>query len=331
MLSYSLRRVLGMIPMLIGISLMTFLVLRLAPGEPVDQAAAFMDAQVDPLVHERLRAIYGLDRPLGEQFVDWMSRVARLDFGLSMSTDRRPVTDKVMEALPITIGFNVASLLLVLLLSIPLGVYSAVRSGSAWDRALTVLVFVGFSTPSFWLALMLMLLLGVQLGVLPVSWAGMPAWGQVSTWVWTVELFRHAAVPLFCMSFGSLAVFSRYMRASMRDVLGQDFVLAARARGRSIWPAVWRHAFPNALLSIITLLGFSLPGLISGSVILETVFAIPGMGRLFFEAVFARDYTMIMGMLTIGAVLTLFGNLLADLGYAWADPRIRQQTEGSGG
>lgn len=324
-----LRRLLGMAPMLLGISIVSFGVLHLAPGDPVDQAGAFMNAEVDPQAQQRLREIYGLDQPLHVQFADWLGRLARLDFGVSMSTDRRPVIEKVMEALPVTLGFNIVSLLLVLLVAIPVGVHSAVRAGSRADRLLTVLVFVGFSTPSFWLALMLMMLLGVQLGWLPVSWAGMPRWGDVGLGVWLVELVRHGVVPMFCMSFGALAGFSRYMRASMREALGQDYVLAARARGRSEWGAVWRHAFRNGLLPLITLLGLSLPGLIGGSVILETVFAIPGMGRLFFDAVYGRDFTTIMGILTMGAVLTLVGNLLADLGYAMADPRIRRRTEGS--
>lgn len=327
--AWLLRRLAGMVPMLIGISLVSFAVLHLAPGDPVDQAGAFMNAEIDPLAQQRLREVYGLDRPLHVQFVDWLGRMARLDFGVSMSTDRRPVLDKVLEALPVTLGFNAVSLLLVLLIAVPVGVHSAVRAGSRIDRLLTVVVFVGFSTPSFWLALMLMMLLGVQLGWLPVSWAGMPRWGEVGVAAWFGALLRHGAVPMFCMSFGALAGFSRYMRASMRDALGQDYVLAARSRGRSEWGAVWRHAFRNALLPLITLLGLSLPGLIGGSVILETVFAIPGMGRLFFDAVYGRDFTTIMGILTMGAVLTLVGNLLADVGYALADPRIRRQTEGS--
>jgi peptide/nickel transport system permease protein len=318
-----------MVPMLIGISLVSFAVLHLAPGDPVDQAGAFMNAEVDPQAQARLREVYGLDRPLHVQFVDWLGRMARLDFGVSMSTDRRPVLDKVLEALPVTLGFNIISLLLVLAIAIPVGVHSAVRSGSRIDRLLTVVVFVGFSTPSFWLALMLMMLFGVQLGWLPVSWAGMPRWGEVGFGTWLAALVEHGVVPMFCMSFGALAGFSRYMRASMRDALGQDYVLAARSRGRSEWGSVWRHGFRNALLPLITLLGLSLPGLIGGSVILETVFAIPGMGRLFFDAVYGRDFTTIMGILTMGAVLTLVGNLLADVGYALADPRIRRQTEGS--
>lgn len=327
MTRYLIARLLGMIPMLIGISLLSFMIMQLAPGSPVEQAGAFMNAEASEQMGQTFRELYGLDRPLLEQYGDWLSRLVRLDFGLSMSLDRRPVLDKIVEALPLTVALNALSLLLVLALSIPIGVFSAARQQSIADRILTVIVFVGFSTPSFWLALLLMMLFGIQLGWLPVSWAGMPRLGEVSTWVWFQEAVRHSILPVFCYSFGGLAVFSRYMRASMRDVLGTEFMTAARARGWSEWQAIWRHAFPNALLPLITLLGLSLPGLIGGSVILEQVFAIPGMGRLFWEAVMSRDYTLVMGVLTIGAVLTLIGNLLADIGYAVADPRIRHQQE----
>lgn len=329
MWSYLLKRLLGMVPMLVGISLISFMVLQLAPGKPTDQAGAMMAADVDARVYEQLNEIYGLDRPLHEQYWSWLTRMVQLDFGRSMSVDRRPVIDKIAEAAPLTIGLNLASLGLILLFSIPLGVFSAVRSGSWLDRLLTVFVFVGFSTPSFWLALILMMVLGVQLGWLPVSWAGMPDHGAVPFGTWCVELLRHGLLPVFTMSFAALAVFSRYMRASMREAMSQEFVLSARAKGMDEWRAVWGHAFPNALLPLITLLGLTVPTLIGGSVILETVFAIPGMGRLFINSVYIRDYTLIMGNLTIVAVLTLLGNLLADLGYGLADPRIRQQTEGA--
>jgi peptide/nickel transport system permease protein len=330
-LAYATRRLLGMLPMLVGVSMVSFAVIRLAPGKPTDQAEMFMNARVDPTVYARLQEIYGLDKPLPVQYWNWLGRVARLDFGLSMSLDRRPVLDKIVEALPITVALNAVSMTLVLIIAIPIGVISAAKPGSLLDRALTVFVFLGFSTPAFWLALMLMIVLGVQLQWLPISWAGMPRWGQVSTAEYLIELLRHGAIPMICYTFGGLAALSRYMRAGTREALSQDYVLTARAKGLRPRAAVWGHAVPNALLPIITILGLMVPGIIGGSVILEQVFAIPGMGRLIWEAVVSRDYTLIMGELTIVAVLTLVGNLLADLGYGLADPRIRQQTEGLSG
>lgn len=314
--------------MLLGISIISFATMHLAPGSPMEHASAFASSDASSDTSKIFRELYGLDKPLHQQFGDWLWRMLQLDFGDSMSLDRRPVSQKIGEALPITIALNLISLTIALALAIPLGVYSAARPNSRWDRLLTGFVFVGFSTPKFWLALMLMMLLGVQWGILPISWAGMPRFGDVSLgdYLWSVA--RHGVIPLICYSIGELAVFSRFVRSSMREALSQDYIVAARAKGLSEWGTVWRHAFPNALLPTITLLGLTLPSLIGGSVILEQVFAIPGMGRLFWEAVFTRDYTLMMGVLTIGAVLTLVGNLLADLGYGFADPRIRQQTEG---
>lgn len=324
------KRLLGLVPLLIGISLISFAVLQLAPGKPTDLPLEFSGTRVDPAVYQKLSQIYGLDQPLPIQYWNWLKRMAVLDFGLSMSLDRRPVIDKIAEALPLTIALNVISLAVVLAVSIPLGVYSAVRRGRWLDRVLTVFVFVGFSTPSFWLALMLMIVLGVHLGWLPISWTGMPRWGEVDAVTYLTAAARHGVLPIFCYSFGAFAAFSRYMRASMREALSQDYVVTARAKGASEWGTVWRHAFPNALLPIITLLGLTLPSLIGGSVVLEQVFAIPGMGRLFWEAVLSRDYTLIMGVLSMGAVLTLAGTVLADIGYALADPRIRSRAEGQG-
>lgn len=327
MLAYAMRRTLAMIPMLIGISLISFLVMNLAPGAPMENIHAFGDARASTQVVDTFRQMYGLDRPWYEQYWQWLKRLAHFDFGMSLSLDRRPVSDKIWEALPLTIALNCISLALSLALAIPIGVFSALRRNSRLDRGLTLFVFVGFSTPKFWLALMLMMLFGIHLGWLPISWAGMPRWADVTWYDYAAAACRHGAIPIVCYSIGELALFSRFMRASMRDVLNSEYIVAARAKGLAEWPTVWRHAFPNALLPTITLLGLTLPSLIGGSVILEQVFAIPGMGRLFWESVTMRDYTLLMGVLTMGAVLTLFGNLLADIGYGLADPRIRQQTE----
>jgi len=202
MLRYALRRILAMIPLMIGICMVSFLILQLAPGSPTEQAQAFMNAEADPQVYDRLNELYGLDRPLYVQFLDWLRRVATLDFGLSMSTDRRPVLEKIGEALPLTLTLNIVSLLLVLLISLPLGVYSAVRSGGWLDRVLTVFVFVGFSTPSFWLALLLMMLFGTMLGWLPISWTDMPRWGQVGAGTYIREAVAHGVLPVLAAICG---------------------------------------------------------------------------------------------------------------------------------
>lgn len=320
---YLLRRLLLMIPLLIGITLISFTVIHLAPGEPTD-----MQTQLNPEagteLEQRLREQYGLDRPLLVQYGDWLGRLVQLDFGRSFAQDHRPVRDKILERLPVTLLINVLAMGLILLVAVPLGVLSAVRRRSLFDKGTTVFVFIGFATPSFWLALLLMDSLGVQLGWLPV--AGIKSLGHEYMGplqkVW--DTTRHLLLPVLVSAFGGLAGMSRYMRATMLDVIRQDYILTARAKGLSQRLVIWRHGLRNALLPVITLLGLSVPGLIGGSVIFETIFAIPGMGKLFYDGVMMRDYPLIMGIVVIGAILTLLGNLLADIGYALADPRIRR-------
>ena len=323
MLRYLAKRLLMMLPLLLGITLISFVVIHLAPGEPTDmQTDLNPEASVE--LKERLRAQYGLDEPLLVQYGQWLGRLARLDFGTSFSQDRRPVLQKIVERLPITILINVLSIGVILAISLPLGILSATRRNSGFDRATTVLVFLGFATPSFWLALLLMDSLGVRLGLFPI--AGLKSVGhEYLSWgrqFW--DMAHHLVLPVFVSAFGGLAGFSRYMRSNMLEVIRQDYILTARAKGLSERVVIYRHALRNALLPVITILGLSVPGLIGGSVIFETIFAIPGMGKLFYDGVMMRDYPLIMGILVIGAVLTLVGNLLADLCYALADPRIRK-------
>ncbi|MDY0190491.1 MAG: ABC transporter permease [Desulfuromonas sp.] len=322
MILFLTKRLLLMVPLLLGITLISFVVIHLAPGEPTDmQTELNPDAGVE--LKTRLRAQYGLDKPLTEQYFLWIKRLVQLDFGTSFSQDHRPVWDKIVERLPITVLINVLSVGLILLIAIPLGILSATKRNSMFDRWTTLLVFLGFATPSFWLALLLMDYLGVYLGWFPIS--GIKSLGydylSPSGQVW--DVIHHLLLPVMVSAFGGLAGFSRYMRSNMLEVIQQDYILTARAKGLSEWTVIAKHALRNALLPIITILGLSVPGLIGGSVIFESIFAIPGMGKLFYDGVMMRDYPLIMGVLVIGAVLTLVGNLLADVGYALADPRIR--------
>jgi peptide/nickel transport system permease protein len=324
MLLYIGKRLLLMLPLLLGITLISFVVMHLAPGEPTDlQTQLNPEASVE--LKERLRAQYDLDKPLLVQYGKWLGRLARFDFGDSFSQDRRPVTTKIAERLPITILISVLSIVLILAVSIPIGVISAVRRNSNFDRLTTVFVFVGLATPSFWLALLLMDLLGVRWGLFPIS--GIKSLGHeyLSPLSQMVDFLHHLVLPVFVAAFGGLAGFSRYMRGNMLEVVRQDYIQTARAKGLPEGAVIWRHALRNALLPLITILGLAVPGLIGGSVIFETIFAIPGMGKLFYDGVLMRDYPLIMGILVIGAVLTLLGNMIADLCYALADPRIRHR------
>lgn len=321
---YIVKRIAFMIPILIGITIICFTVMHLAPGSPTDLQTQ-MNPRASAELKARLRAMYDLDQPIHVQYWLWLKRIAVLDFGRSFSPDRRPVADKIMERLPITIAINLLSLLAILATAIPLGVMGAVHRGSLFDNATSIFVFVGFAMPTFWLALLLMILFGIHLGWLPISGIRSLNYEYLPPIAAIWDLIKHLILPVLLSAFGGLAGFSRFMRANMLEVIRQDYILTARAKGLPDKVVIYRHALRNALLPVITLLGLSVPGLIGGSVIFETIFAIPGMGQLFYMAVMARDYPTVMGILFIGAILTLLGNLLADVGYAWADPRIRVQ------
>ncbi len=321
MMRYVVKRILGLIPLFFGITLISFFIMHLAPGKPSDLQTQ-MNPRVSLEARQRLEKLYGLDRPLHIQYGKWLIRLMRCDFGRSF-TDDRPVIQKILERLPITIFINLISLFLILTVAIPIGVRAGTRPHSFFDQATTLFVFLGYSVPSFWLALLLISFFGITLGWLPVlgihslNYEMMPWYEKI----W--DLKRHLFLPIFVSAFGGLAGISRYMRGSMLEVMRQDYIRTARAKGLPEKTVIYKHALRNALLPIVTLLGLSLPGLIGGSVIFETIFAIPGAGRLFYEAVLARDYPLLMGELVIGSVLTLLGNLFADLGYAAVDPRIR--------
>jgi len=323
MILYLTKRLLMMIPLLFGITLITFGVIHIAPGEPVEMQIA-MNPKVTAEGRERLRKFYGLDKPLYVQYAVWVKKLAMLDFGRSFAPDNRPVVDKIAERIPVTLSLNIIALIIEFGLAVPIGILAAIRRDTIFDKGMTVFVFIGFAVPTFWLALLLMYLFGVKLGWLPISGLhsmGSESFGAIG-WFW--DLIKHLLLPVSVAAFGSLAGLSRYMRSTMIEVISQDYITTARAKGLPERAVILRHALRNALLPVITLLGLSVPGLIGGSVIFETIFAIPGMGQLFYGGVMARDYPLVMGILVIGAGLTLIGNLLADVGYAVADPRIRQ-------
>jgi peptide/nickel transport system permease protein len=321
-LTRALKKLVWMAFVLWGITVISFAVIHLAPGSPTD-----LETTLNPMVGEatrkQLEVLYGLDKALHEQYFDWLGRIVRLDFGNSMSADARPVLDKILERLPLTVGMNLASLILTLLIAIPVGVLSAWKQDSLFDRTVTLLVFIAFAMPSFWLALLLMTFFGIEQQWLPLSGLTSLDYQQLSPLEKIRDLTSHLLMPLTVYTAGGIAGMSRFMRSSMLEILRQDYVLTALAKGLPARLIIFRHAMRNALLPLITLLGLSVPGLIGGSVIIESIFALPGLGQLFYTAVMARDYTLIMGNLVLGAVLTLIGNLLADFCYGLADPRIR--------
>ena len=321
MLSYILKRALQIIPLLIGITFISFFVIHLAPGRPTDMMTN-LNPKVSLEARSRMNKLYGLDKPIIVQYKDWLMRFVKLDFGDSFSDGRR-VTDKIKERLPITLSINIISIVLILSIGIFLGIIGSLAQNKLLDKSITVFVFIGFAMPSFWLALMLMDLVCIKLGWLPALGITSLDFENFSTVEKIIDITRHLALPVFIFVFGGLAGISRYMRQSMIETFNKPFVLTAKAKGLPQKTIIYKHVLRNSLLPLITLLGLSLPALISGSVIIESIFAIPGMGRLFFESVMSRDYPVIMGVLTIGALLTMLGNFFADVTYAVVDPRIR--------
>ena len=255
--------------------------------------------------------------------------MAVLDFGDSFAGDGKTVTEKIGQRLHITVALNLLAMFFIFLIGLPLGVLSAYYQNSILDKSITVIVFIGFAVPTFWLAVICMYYFSIYLGWLPISglyseylYDSMTFWGKVK------DIAAHLVLPVAISVFGSLAGISRFARTSTLEVLNEDYITAARARGISESKILFSHALRNALPPVITILGLSIPGLIGSSVIFESIFSIPGMGQLFYNSVLMRDYPVIMGILVIGALLTLLGNLIADLAYAYADPRIRYSKKG---
>ena len=321
MANYLIKRLLYTIPMLIGITLITFAIMHIVPGKPTDFMSD-MNARVSADSKIKLARLYGLDKPWYEQYWNWLKRFGKLDFGNSFK-DGRPSIKKIAERLPASLLLNILSLTFIFCAAVPIGIYSAVRRNSLFDKAMTVFVFAGFSVPAFWLALLLMILFGLKLGLLPISGLHSLDYSDMGFFSRVLDTSKHLILPVVISAFTGLAGLSRYARSSMLDVLKQDYIKTAYSLGLPENKIIFYYAAKNALLPIITILGLSLPALIGGGFIFETIFAYPGMGRLGYEAVMARDYPVVMAVGSIAALLTLLGNLIAGLTYAWADPRIR--------
>ena len=336
MLHYILQRLLLLIPTFIGVTLIGFLVMRLAPGDPAELRAAgglggaresSISRNKQSTVDEALaqwRAQYGLDKPLHVQYAVWLKNLFTLSFGDSFK-DNQSVWDKIVERLPVTVKLNLWSILVVYLVAIPLGIYSATHPNSLGDQATTLAAFVLFAVPLVWAATMAIVFIcggdfyylfppgGLESLDFGDDWS---LWKQMKDHAW------HLFLPVVLLSYDGFAGMSRYMRSSMLEVLGQDYVQVARAKGLPEKIVIAKHVLRNSLIPQVTILASILPGLIGGSVIIESIFSIPGLGQLGFESVLARDYPTVLALFTVSAVLTLFGILLSDLLLALVDPRI---------
>jgi peptide/nickel transport system permease protein len=314
-------RLLQAVVVVLVVATLTFALIRIAPGDPF--AAALDNPNVTATVRAEWRSAYGLDRPIPEQYVRYLGAVARGDFGWSFSM-QRPVREAIAAAFPKTLLLMGTALILSFAAGIALALIQASRAGSATDRAVTSASLFVYSLPDFWLALMLLVVFALGLGVFPAGGATDPLLhDQLGVWGRTVDTVRHLVLPASALTLIGAAMVARYQRGALLDVLPQDFIRTARAKGAPERTVLRRHALRNALLPTLTLLGLSIPALFGGSVFVEKIFAWPGMGLLAVNAVGTRDYALVTAVVVIAGVAVVAGNLLADVLYAIADPRIR--------
>jgi peptide/nickel transport system permease protein len=327
-LSYVLRRLLWRVPTLFGITLLLFVVMRLAPGDPATirfgQVGGAMSQGTDfESAIAKFRQKYHLDEPVWTQYGYWVSDLVRLDFGQEFERPHVAVRDELWERLKVTVPLSVISVLLSYLIALPLGILSAVKQRSLGDRATTLVLFLLYSLPTFWAGLLLILIFGqTGLGWLPVLGLHDKDAALLTGWAWWKDLLLHCVLPVATLTYGGLAYLSRQMRVGMLEVVRQDYIRTARAKGLSEKVVVMRHALRNSLIPVVTVFATILPVLIGGAVLVESIFNIPGMGLYAFEGVLKRDYNVVMATTTMSAVMTLFGFLLSDILYAVVDPRI---------
>jgi peptide/nickel transport system permease protein len=324
MLNYLIRRLLiGSITLLL-ITFVIYGLIRNMPGTPltVNNAEQDPSKEITPERQKQLEAIYGLDKPWYEAYGVWLSNVLRGDLGRSFSRNE-PVTRIIGNRIGPTLLLSIPSVLLGYMMAIPLGLYCSSRNGRTDERVISTVLYMMYSFPSFVAALFLQLLFAVHLGWLPLFGMTGDHYDQMSFWGKTWDLFTHALLPVTVYTYGGLAYDARFIRANMQEVLRQDYIRTARAKGLSNATVVCKHAFRNTLIPLVTLIGLTLPTLLSGSVIVEQIFSWPGMGRQFFDSITERDYPTIMGLTLMFSLLTLVAQLLADLMYAIVDPRVR--------
>jgi peptide/nickel transport system permease protein len=316
------RRLVTGVLTLFLVSVLVFVLIQLAPGSPLGETADSAGLQrLSPDTIAELEKIYHLDQPLHRQYLLWLADLVRGDLGRSFH-DRRPVAEKIGERLGITLTLNALALLVMILTAVPLGAAAAWRPGSLIDRYAGIGTYLLYSLPVFWAGLLLQVLLAVRLGWLPL--AGLASDDQLGPLAGLLDRGMHLILPVVCLSYPGLAYLSRFVRATLLESAGGESALAARARGLSSLAVLFRHGFRQAAVPMLTLAGFLLPALVSGSVIVETVFAIPGLGRLFLEAALQRDLPVLLALTLLSGAATLIGIVTADLVYAVADPRVRR-------
>jgi peptide/nickel transport system permease protein len=321
MAAYLMRRMLMGLLTLWLITFVVFGLIRNMPGTPLQLEGENLDQKIDPADIERMKKNYGLDLPWHKAYVVWLGNVLRLDLGRSFS-QRQPVLKLIGERVGPTLLISLSSLVLTHLLSIPLGLYCSAKSGKPSERAVGTLLYMLYSLPAFVAALLLLMLLSYRMDWFPLRGMKSDNYNQLGNWQQFKDVVWHAVLPIVCATYGSLAYYTRFVRANLQEVVRQDYIRTARAKGAGPLRVLVLHAFRNTLIPLVTLIGLTMPYLISGSIILEQVFDWPGMGRMYFESISTRDYPLIMGLTLLFSVVALLGQLVADVLYAVVDPRV---------
>ncbi|CAG9609554.1 ABC transporter permease [Pseudoneobacillus rhizosphaerae] len=314
MITYIVRRIMMAIPLLFGITILSFGIIQIAPGDPT----ALM---IDPMIRDKdlvaYKELYGLNDPIYVQYLKWVGNMIQGNFGDSLIRQGVAVNELIMARLPNTLLLMLVSTILAIFISIPIGIISATKQNSLADYTFTFFSFLGIATPNFWIGLVLIMFLSVHLGWFPTG--GVATLNEPFS-IW--DRIHHLILPSIVLATADVAGLTRYIRSSMLDVLKQDFIRTARAKGFKQKKVVYKHALRNGLIPVITIFGLMLPSFIGGSVVVEKIFGWPGIGMLFFDAAFQRDYPVIMAITVIASALVVIGNLLADILYAIFDPRI---------
>ncbi len=315
MTAYMMRRVLLLIPLMLGLSILMFTLIHAAPGDPIMALVGPQGAANADLMEEA-RENYGLNDPLPVQYLNWLGKVLRGDLGRSYSFNNEPVLDLITERMWATIQLQGLALIIAIAVAVPVGIISATRQYSRLDNFVTVSSFVGLALPSFWIALLLQIWIGVKLGWLPVLSAGQ------ANYDWP-ERAKYFILPVFVAALPSVAYFARFMRSAMLEVIGQDYIRVAQAKGLASRPVLFGHALRNALIPMITVIGLQLPQILSGTVIIEQIFAWPGLGDLAFNAITRRDYPVILGVTLVAGFAVMVASVITDFVYVIVDPRVK--------
>ncbi|MGB9621811.1 MAG: ABC transporter permease [Brevinematia bacterium] len=321
-----MKRTLLIIPTFIGITIMIFLIVHIAPGDPIKGIMGEMSNKLSSEAYENFKKVYGLDKPILERYLIWFKNFITFEFGNSFQYGKK-VSELILERLPVTITINVVSNLIILIFGVSIGVIAGINRGKTFDKVSSVILFGLYSLFEPWVALILIIILGINLGLFPISGFTSINFDEMNLFEKTIDILNHIALPTIVLSYAGIAFVAKIVRTSTIETSSQEYVKFAKALGINDQTIRTQYILRNSLIPVITIFSTVLPSLIAGSVIIEKIFSLPGIGQLFYNAVFSRDYPIVMGLSSISAILTLISLLIADILYAIVDPRIKFETK----